>query len=337
MDDVFMLKNISVKHITRLIPIIGLLLLTYIIYTIGIEKIILSFSMIPWYFYLIALIVFLPKLFLSALKWKYICDKQKITTNIRNLIRLFLIGMVFGAVTPGGLGLHIRIYYLKAQSKTTFEKCLANSIIDGTLNLLAGVLIAVIGSVIIFSRFPSFLPIILGFFLLYLAAFLFFMEKRRGSTFLNFIIKPFIPERFKTNLDTSMDMMYEDLPSLSQTILPFLLEIAIWVIAATQVYILALSFNLPIPYLDFILISTISVVISNMIPLSIGGLGIREGVFVVFLSSYGVPHEISFVLSLAGFLVKTLIPGLIGLLLFAATGNKYIPHKEIWNDQPIKD
>jgi glycosyltransferase 2 family protein len=328
-----MLKNISIKHITKIIPIIGLFLLAYIIYTIGIEKIILSFSEIPWYYYLIALIVFLPKLFLSVVKWKYICDKQKIPTNIFDLIRLFLIGMVFGAVTPGGLGLHIRIYYLREQSKTTFEKCLANSIIDGTLNLLAGVLIAVIGSVMIFSRFPSFLPIILGFFLLYLAAFIFFMEKHRGSTFLNFIIKPFIPKKFKTNLDNAMDMMYEDLPSLSQTILPFLLEIIIWVIAATQVYILALSFDLPIPYLDFILISTISVVISNMIPVSIGGLGIREGVFVVFLSSYGIPQEIAFVLSLAGFLVKTLIPGLIGLLLFVATGNRFIPNKDVWNDQ----
>jgi len=330
-------KKISVKHITRVIPIIGLLFLAYIIYTIGLEKIILSFSQISWYYYLIGLTVFLPKLFLSVVKWKYICDKQKIPTNMPYLIRLFLIGMVFGAVTPGGLGLHIRIYYLKEQSKTTFEKCLANSIIDWTLNLLAGVFIAVIGSVIFFSKFPSFLPMVLGFFLLYLAAFLFFMEKRRGSKFLNFIIKPFIPERFKINLDTSMDMMYEDLPRVSQTILPFLLEIIIWVIAATQVYILALSFDLPIPYLDFILISTISVVISNMIPISIGGLGIREGIFVVFLSSYGVPYEIAFVLSLAGFLVKTLIPGLIGLLLFVGTGNRHLIHKDVWNNQSKRD
>ena len=323
MRPVDIMKNISLKHITRIIPIIGLLLFFYIVYDIGLEKIIYSFSAIPWYYYLISLAVFPPKLALSTIKWKYICDKQNIQTTIPHLLQLFLIGLFFGSVTPGGIGLHLRVYYLKQKSNATFEKCLANSVIDGTLNLLGGVFLAVVGSFILFSRFPSFLPIILGFFILNLTAFLFFMEKRRGSTFFNFVIRPFIPKRYKANLDDSLDLIYEDLPSLPQTFFPFLLELVIWVLAATQVFILSLSFNITIPYIEFILISIISVVVANMIPVSIGGLGVREGVFVVFLASYGVAYEIAFVLSLAGFLVKTLIPGLIGLLSSLVSGDKY--------------
>lgn len=324
-----MLKSLSLKHITKIIPIIGLILFGYIIYNIGIEKILYSFSSIPWYYYIIALVVFLPKLILSTMAWKYICDKQKISTAFRNLLQLFLIGLFFGSVTPGGIGLHLRIYYLKKQTNATFEKCLANSIIDGTLNLLAGVFIALIGSLFLFSRFPSFFPIILLFFIIYFTAFLFFMEKRRGSTFFNFIIRPLIPKRYKTNLDDSLDLVYEDLPRISETLIPFLLEIVIWVIAATQVFILALNFNLSISYGEFILISIISVVVANMIPISIGGLGVREGVFVVLLGTYGVAYEVAFVLSLAGFLVKTLIPGLIGLLISLATGHRYSLHEEL--------
>jgi uncharacterized protein (TIRG00374 family) len=288
-----------------------------------------SFSAIPWYYYLIALVLFLPKLALSTIKWKYLCEKQNIQASTSSLLQLFLIGLFFGSVTPGGIGLHLRIYYLKQQSNVTFEKCLTNSIIDGTLNLLGGVFLAVVGSIILIARFPSFLPIILGFFILYLAAFLFFMEKRRGSSFFHFIIRPFIPEKHKHNLEEYLDLLYEDLPELSQTIIPFLYEIAIWIIAATQVYILAMAFDLPITYIDFILISTISVVISNMIPISIGGLGVREGVFVFCLASYLVPYEIAFVLSLAGFLVKSLIPSLIGLLFLLATGHKYSFHNKM--------
>lgn len=324
-----MLKTLSFKHITKIIPIIGLILFGYIIYNIGVEKILLAFSAIPWYYYILALVVFLPKIILSTVAWKYICDKQRISTTFRNLLQLFLIGLFFGSVTPGGIGLHLRSYYLNKQTNSTFEKCLANSIIDGTLNLLAGAFIALTGSLFLFPRFPSFPPIILLFFSIYFTSFLFFMEKKRGSTFFKFIIRPLIPQQYKTNLDDSLDLIYEDLPQISETLIPFLLELAIWVIAATQVFVLAQNFNLSISYGEFILISIVSVVVANMIPISIGGLGIREGVFVVLLGTYDIAYEVAFVLSLAGFLVKTLIPGLIGLLISMATGHRYSLQEEL--------
>lgn len=325
-----MIRKISIKYLSiKIIPIIGILLFVYIVYDIGLEKIFYSFLSIPWYYYLFALFVFLPKLAVSTVKWKYLCNKQKINASRFSLVQLFLIGLFFGSVTPGGIGLHLRTYYLHQQSNSSFEKCLANSIVDGTLNLLGGVFLAVIGSIFLISRFPSFLPILLIFCTLYLLVFLFFMEKRRGSTFFNFIIRPFIPKKYKNNLDSYLDLIYEDLPKLSETVIPFLYEIIIWIVAATQVYILAMAFTIQIPYFEFILISIISVVISNMIPISVGGLGVREGIFVMMLASYTVSYEIAFVLSLAGFLVKTLIPSLIGLLLLLATGHRYSLSKSV--------
>lgn len=318
-----MMKTNILKHATRIVPIIGIILFGYIIYNIGIEKILFSFTKIYWYYYAIALLIFLPKLALSTIKWKYICDKQKIVIKKLQLLQLFLIGLFFGSVTPGGIGLHIRIYYLKQQSKASFEKCLTNSFIDGTLTILSGVFLATLGTILLFSKFSSFLPIILIFFIIYLAVFLFFMEKRRGSGFFNFIIRPLIPKKYQTNIDNYLDLMYEDLPRLRDTIIPFLFDITIWIISATQVYILALSFNIPVSYGEFILISIISVVVVSIIPISIGGLGVREGLFVVMLGAYGVAYEVAFVLSLAGFIVTALIPGLIGLLTSMATGHRY--------------
>jgi glycosyltransferase 2 family protein len=318
-----MIKTNILKHATRIVPIIGIILFGYIIYNIGIEKILFSFKEIYWYYYAISLLIFLPKLALSTIKWKYICDKQKIIIKKLQLLQLFLIGLFFGSVTPGGIGLHIRIYYLKQHSKASFEKCLTNSFIDGTLTILSGVFLATLGTTLLFSKFSRFLPIILIFFIIYLAVFLFFMERRRGSGFFNFIIRPLIPKKYQTNIDSYLDLMYEDLPRLRDTIIPFLFDITIWIISATQVYILALSFNIPVPYGEFILISIISVVVVSIIPISIGGLGVREGLFVVMLGAYGVAYEVAFVLSLAGFIVTALMPGIIGLLTSMATGHRY--------------
>ena len=75
--------------------------------------------------------------------------------------------------------------------------------------------------------------------------------------------------------------------------------------------------NIPvIDYITFVLISIISVVATGILPISVGGLGVREGTFVVLMATIaGVSHEIAFVISLSGYLVKNLIPALIGMII----------------------
>jgi len=51
----------------------------------------------------------------------------------------------YGIVTPGGIGYYIRIYYLKKRSQASWEKCIANTLVDITLNMVIGVFLALIG------------------------------------------------------------------------------------------------------------------------------------------------------------------------------------------------
>ena len=82
-----------------------------------------------------------------------------------------------------------------------------------------------------------------------------------------------------------------------------------------QVFVFAQVFSIDIPLITFILIVIISDVVTGIIPITIGGLGVREGAFMVILLSYNVAPEISFVVSLSGYFVKMLIPAIIGLIL----------------------
>jgi glycosyltransferase 2 family protein len=308
-------KHFQIKKITKLIPIIGIILFLFILFDIGYEKIINAFSLIPWYYYLIALLFFIPKLLLAGIKWQYLNNKQDIHISFFTILKLYLLGLFYGSVTPGAIGMHIRVYYLRKKSQASFEKCIANSLIEGTLALIAGLFLAIIGSGLVLESYPGVLPLIIGFFILYTVAFTFFMEHKRGKGFFSFIIRPFLPSSYKKNIEYAISQLYKDIPRLRDLLIPFIIELVIWMIAATQVYILSLAFSISIPYIEFILLSIVSVIIANVIPLSIGGLGVREGAFVVLLSTYGVSFEIAFVLSLGGFLVKNLIPGLIGLII----------------------
>jgi len=231
------------------------------------------------------------------------------------LVKLFLISLFYATVTPGAIGIHVRIYYMKKKIKTTLEKCIANSFIDTISGVIGGLLLATIGSLIYISLYPGLFTILVLSLIFYVSSFVFFIEKKTGSKFFYFFIKPFLPKKYHKNFYRTIDSLYEDVPSLSSLIPVFLVELIIWTIAATQVYIIAQAFSLNITYPEFVVIEVISVIIAVAIPVSIGGLGVREGTFVVLLAQYGVPSEIAFVLSLSGFLVKDFIPGIVGLVL----------------------
>lgn len=310
------MRKINLKILSNFIPIIGIILFVYIIIDIGIEKITNTFLLISIHFYVIAALPFILILILGSFKWKYLSDKQKMDLGITYLIKLYLINSFYVTIIPAGLGGYIKIFYLKKKSKTSIEKCIINTLIDLTTGSIIGFFLALIGSIFIFETIPGFFPIILIFFIFNLTAFFVFMKKSGGRRFYKFFIRPLIPKKYKGRIDTSFESLYEDIPRIKDTILPFLIEIVIWTVAALQVYIIAQAFLINIPFHMFLLIHTISVVSIVILPISIGGLGVREGVFVVLLRSlYGIEPHISVVISLSGYIVKILIPALTGMIL----------------------
>jgi len=300
------------KILGKLFPLVGIALLVYIVLDIGPGKIITAFLTIPWYYYFLALLVFLPRMFLYAYKWRYISRKQQMDLPLLFLAKIFLISLFYGGVTPGAIGLHLRIYYLKEKAQTTLEKCIANSFIDSTLSFLSGLFLALIGSVLLASTLPGLTLTIAAVFILFVGLFILFMTQKVAKRLFRGAIRLLVPRNFKELAGESLESLYEDMPRLRDMIVPFVLECIILLIAATQVYMLSLAFSLPIPYGTFVLLSVTSVVIGNALPITVGGLGVREGAFVVFLSQYGVPAETAFVLSLGGYLVKILLPGIFG-------------------------
>jgi uncharacterized protein (TIRG00374 family) len=222
--------------------------------------------------------------------------------------------LFYGSITPGGIGYYIRIFYLQKKCKTTIEKSITNSLIDSTTGFIGGLLLSLLGSFLIIKQFPALFPSFLIAVLFYLTTFSFFLKKERSNKLVDLLIKPFIPQKYKTKLDQSLDSLYQDIPSLSKMPLVIVYELFIWVLGALQVWIIALSFSLNIPLHIFLLMSIISATVGAL-PITIGGLGVREGIFVVLLAAYGVPSETAFVIALTGFLVKKLLPGLLGLPL----------------------
>jgi len=299
----------------KFLPLIGIVLFVYIIYTIGIEKITSAFVIIPFYFFILAIVPLFPRLLLYALRWQYISKKQKINADLIYFYKLSFVSIYYGLITPGAVGWYIKIFYLRKKCNAAIEKCVTNALLDGTIGGLVGLFIALIGAIVFFDRFPGFFPIILLFFILNIVALVIFLKKSRGNKIFKYIIRPLIPKKYKDRADQSLDSFYEDIPRLRDLIIPFLIESVCWVLLALQTYIFVLAFSINIPFTSFIFIHTISLIAVALMPVTIGGLGVREGAMVYMLLSFGVKPEISFVISFCGFLVKLLTPAIIGLFI----------------------
>ena len=114
--------------------------------------------------------------------------------------------------------------------------------------------------------------------------------------------------------------MYETLKSFRKyklilfvnIMLSFMLQFAfslIYYFAALGLGITELSL------ITFIFITQISILLT-MLPISIGGIGIREGIFVVLIGAFGGPKDIAAIVSLV-VLVMLLIPGINGGIIYA--------------------
>jgi uncharacterized membrane protein YbhN (UPF0104 family) len=80
-------------------------------------------------------------------------------------------------------------------------------------------------------------------------------------------------------------------------------------------YFIALSLSIRVPFLAFFVVVPL-VVIATMVPVSLGGMGVREGMFVLLLSNIGVSGHHALLLSLIG--TATIVPFiLVGAIIYA--------------------
>ena len=127
-------QSIMVKNLLNkaklVLPFIGLLILAYIIYSLDVHKIITAFLSIEPIFIIYALLLTIPLLLIRNETWQIILKEQKITVGFFRSLKIYLIGVFYGSITPGYYGQLMRIPYLKEKTGEPFGKLFINTIIE---------------------------------------------------------------------------------------------------------------------------------------------------------------------------------------------------------------
>jgi hypothetical protein len=73
------------------------------------------------------------------------------------------------------------------------------------------------------------------------------------------------------------------------------------------------------PTLGLVVLTFPLVVLTNVLPITVGGLGVREGAAALLLAHYGVPTADAVLAALLMFTINTALPGIVGALLLPAS------------------
>ena len=308
-----------IMNIRKLLPLIGIIILIYILITIDTETILSDFSNIKPIYLALSFFSLIPILLITNYEWQLILKKQKIFVSYIYSLKNIFIGYFYGFVTPGGLGGYTRTIYLQDESGEPIQKCVSNIIIINTVYYISLLLIGIVGGILISSRFPHVFVLTIITFIIVLFLFMLFLKRENLTNFLNIIFKHKFFNTFRDTLNTSIDSFFTDVPKPNDLLIPFILSILGWILRFSELYLISKLFSIEVPYIYFILMVAIANVIASL-PITIYGLGTREIAMISLFSIFNISPEKIVSLSLFWFVIIWLLPSIIGAAIAVKEG-----------------
>ena len=277
-----------------LLPIIGTVVLVGILYyRLDLHRIANLRQAADWDVLVIATALTLPFVLVKAFKWHQLLKTNQPKTPYRLALRSFLIGMGASLFTPARAGELARVACFPKPRLEVFTLVVVDKFIDmkallGVFLLSLMLLAPWLGLVGIFGLGCLWLLVYTGFSL------------TKSAKWIS--QKSWLAERIRL------------LRQLPQRLIAFnaCFACACLGLMSLQFYLLLSSFE-PVGWQVGSMLPIILVVSS--LPISIMGLGLREGTAALLLSHYGVPMEAAVAAAFSLFVINALLPDLVGLAL----------------------
>ena len=287
--------------------VIGITLFAYLIFKTDPKTIWEAFRTIN-----IRILVFIvPLLIIDALikgtKWKLVINAHAMDYPLVESIKVFMIGVFFGLVTPGRAGDIIRANFLQKHHKS-YSNSLSTVIVDRFIDI--GTL-AVLGSLSLFlfsyvygSTGVSYILLVIlvvGYFGVLAAL----ASKRLTMFFLERMGRQFLID-FYMNL-----RQLEKKKLVASTLLGFIA----WIVTPLEAFVIAQSMGLNLSFV-FIFLCIPIITLAEIIPVTISGLGTREAAYIALFGLIAISAPTAIAFSLAYLVFTFWTPALLGLLFW---------------------
>jgi uncharacterized protein (TIRG00374 family) len=279
-------------------------------------------SDVKWFAAALALIAI--SLFSMSVRMKLMMDQQKIDIQLWQVFRVRLISFYYKLFIPGGTLANIGILFYKFTqiNKEKKPEIISTIMFD---RILATIGLCFVGLLCLFFAKPN-LPLVLTYsiFILF-TSLLILIILLSNTTFSNII---------EHKLQKSNNKLTSKLLKLVATVKEFqklttvhilylvILSILPHIFGIFAFTALSTSMDLNLSLLDWGWIRSI-VIIGTMLPISLAGIGIRDGILIYILHQYSISADTAWALSFLLFAATALWPALLGLTLeLSSSGRK---------------
>lgn len=280
---------------------LGISIITFLLYRIGFSRIYETFLTIDLSYLPIILAYYLIAEFTGMLNFWILC--VPLGLRFKKIIKPFFVSWALSFFIPGKLGELSIIYFLKDQLE--MGKSSAVYLFNKFTSFCIIIVIAAIG-ILFFFKEKSLVYLTIATIALLAIFFLIALHPKSRYLIRRYILRGYA-ERFQGFSDTFFDYFrkYKKI-----VVLKYLLTLIKWLANTAVVYYIFVAFNQPISYFDVFLIHAVITTI-GLIPITISGLGLKEGSAVFLYSLVGVGS----VITLDAYLVQLVLYYAIAALI----------------------
>lgn len=288
-------------------------------------------SSVNIWFVIVSFIMYWIGIFILVLRWQIMLKTQHINASFGFLFGSYLVGYFFNNFLPTAIGGDVyRIYDTSRLKNSSGMKATSIVLMERATGVVSSIIYLIFALAVGFVR-TSHIELMVGRWkvsndLLVILIIVFFLL----SVLLILIM--LFPDAFKLNKlfrklkflhrwEPKLKQMYETFKGFRKYKTILLLTIILSLVlqfAFTLNYSFAgMGFGITgLSLLSYIFIVQLCGILS-MIPISIGGIGVREGTFVVLVGALGGQKDIATIVSIA-ILIIILIPGIVGGIVYAS-------------------
>jgi uncharacterized protein (TIRG00374 family) len=305
--------------------ITSVLLLCYLISLLDFDALLLQFSDIQYSLLCVAYIVLLCQVAISSLKWKIILNTDGVSTPYPFLFKTYLIGNFISLFLPSSFGGDIyRVIAVKSGS-SNLSKSLSSVLFDRLSGLFALMSISLFAYMFVLDM--SYSLQLLALYVLLISSFLI-----GSSDYVFRHVERNLPKRLsKLAKILASFNVYRKNPGTMIVVLLLSFFFKFNIVLINKIYCEALNIDISIAYLMMIIPL---VYLTEALPISINGLGVRESAFVFFFVLLGHTKEEAMSVAILVVLMRYLV-GLAGGTLLLTT--LLPPTRSMVQKRPILD
>ena len=265
----------------------------------------------------ISVLLLLPLIAIKVWRWQTILKMHKVSYPYLYAFRATLAATYLSLVTPGRAGDLARAAYLNRERQVNPGLAVSGIVLDRLFDLALSTIVALIGVFAVGLGGNLALSIEVATGLLVIGVLVVLNRRIVGP--LSRLLIGILPPPVKRYLDdhqgihTALGAFYSgvDLVAHPRVIWPLLLSLMAYVILFLHAYLLAQALYIPVSFFQI----AFAVCVANLastLPISIAGLGTRDGAFILIFGLFGMRVEQALAFSLMFLLVFVAFVGLWG-------------------------